>query len=234
MTTMRSWITSILLWLIAQPALAEWAFVESWIDPINEFELRAATTTSDSGIKLYLYRNPSGRVYVLFTLPEGGPGFAASGIVAQVTPKGFKTKDIEIRDEPGRFVEYGFSTGRMLRARLWHGQGETPTIGTLLDVLTAPSVHGAFQMDDGSSQEAVWSMDGASLPIAQALGIKIDGVAAGPEWEDTASRALMAAMTACQFPKLDMLCVQLVTTCSTKISEDRDIKGFEGCIAGSE
>lgn len=231
MTSVRVWIVSLLMWLCALPVLADWAFDESWVDPINRLELRAATTISDTGVTLHLYRNPTGRVYVLFTLPEGTPDFAATGVVAEITPNGFETKEIELREEPGRFVEYGFSTGRALRARLWHGQGETPTVGTLLNLINAASMKGSFRLADDSTLDAVWSLTGAGLPIAQALGIKIEGVAAGPEWEDIASRSLMAAMTACQFPKIDMTCVQQVTSCSAKISDDRDIEGFEACIS---
>ena len=231
---MRAFGVSLLIWLCAQPALADWAFVEEWVDPINSFEVRAATTTSDSGVLLHLYRTPPGRVYALFTLPDGTADFADTGVVGKITPDGFPTKDIELREEPGRFVEYGFSTGRSLRARLWHGQGETPTIGTLLNLINTSSLTGAFRLEDDSTLDAIWSMEGAGLPIAQALGIKIEGVAAGPDWEDTAARSLMAAMTACQFPKLDMMCVQQVTACSTKISEERDISAFDACIAGTD
>ena len=71
----------------------------------------------------------------------------------------------------------------------------------------------------------------AGLPIAQALGIKIEGVASGPDWENTASRTLIAAMTACQFPKLNLRCVKHVTDCSIMISKNRDLKSFEVCIS---
>lgn len=228
---MRAWIVGLLVCLCAQPALAGWEFLETWIDPFTGAELRAATSTSDAGVALHLYRLPSGRVYALISLPEGGASFAAAGVIGQITPEGFKTKDIEVRDEPGRIVEYSLSTGRMLRARLWHGQGQAPAFGTLRDIIDTTSLNASFRLADNSTLDTAWSMEGASLPIAQALGIKIEGVAAGEEWEDMASQALMAAMTACQFPKLDMMCIQHVTKCSAKISDDRDIDGFEVCVS---
>jgi hypothetical protein len=226
---MRLWIVGLLLW--AQPVWADWQFLESWIDPIDGAKVRSATALSDDGIALHLYRNASGRVYALFTLPEDSAGFVQSGIVAEITPEGFAPKKIELRDEPGRIVEYGLSTGGMLRDRLWHGQGETPAFGTLRNMIDAPAVAVTFQLADDTTFNTQWSMAGASLPIAQALGIKIEDVAAGAEWEDAASQSLLAAMTACQFPRLDVFCVQTVTTCSSKISEDRDIDGFEACVA---
>ena len=124
MNKTRLWIINLLVWLCATPAWANWEYYEFWLDPINKIKLQTAETTSETGIKLNLYRNPNGRVYILFTLPENTPDFAETGVVAQILPEGFTTKEIELREEPGRFVEYGFSTGRALRARLWHGQEE--------------------------------------------------------------------------------------------------------------
>lgn len=228
---MRVCILSMILALCAPPVLAEWEYNESWVDPVNNFELRTASTTSASGVTLNLYRYPTGRVYALFTLPEGTADFADSGVVGKITPEGFDTKEIELREEPGRFVEFGYSDGRVLRTRLWHGQGEEPTVGTLFNLISAESMTGTFRLSDDSTLDAVWSLDGAGLPVAQALGIKIQGIAAGPDWEGIASRSLLAAMTACQFPKLDMNCVQHVTHCSSKISEDRDLEAFDQCIS---
>ncbi|MCH9747908.1 MAG: hypothetical protein K0U57_07785 [Alphaproteobacteria bacterium] len=231
MNKTRLWIINLLVWLCATPAWANWEYYEFWLDPINKIKLQTAETTSDTGIKLNLYRNPNGRVYILFTLPENTPDFAETGVVAQILPEGFTTKEIELREEPGRFVEYGFSTGRALRARLWHGQEEAPTSGTLLNLINAASVTGLFRLADGTEIRAIWSLEEAGLPIAQALGIKIEGVASGPDWENTASRTLIAAMTACQFPKLNLRCVKHVTDCSIMISKNRDLKSFEVCIS---
>ena len=231
MNKTRLWIINLLVWLCATPAFANWEYYEFWLDPINKIKLQTAETTSDTGIKLNLYRNPNGRVYILFTLPENTPDFAETGVVAQILPEGFTTKEIELREEPGRFVEYGFSTGRALRARLWHWQEEAPTSGTLLNLINAASVTGLFRLADGTEIRAIWSLEEAGLPIAQALGIKIEGVASGPDWENTASRTLIAAMTACQFPKLNLRCVKHVTDCSIMISKNRDLKSFEVCIS---
>jgi hypothetical protein len=222
------------LMLCAQPALADWQFVENWTDPIDRVETRAATTTSDTGVALHIYRNPAGRVYALFTLPEGSPDFAPGGMVARITPNGFAAKGIEVRDTRGRIVEYGLSTGRMLRDRLWHGQGNAPAFGTLRDLIEAPALQAEFRLADDSTVQAQWSLADAKLPIAQALGIKIEGVAAGAQWEDAAAQSLLAAMTACQFPNLDVACVQKVTACSASISDDRDIDGFEACVSNKK
>ena len=219
------------LLVLASPANAEWQFIQSWIDPLQEFETRAATTTNDAGFALHLYRNPIGRIYALITLPDGTADLVRDGQVATLTPEGFDPKQIETQGEPGRIVEYAISTGRMLRDRLWHGQGETPAFGTFHDLLEAPSLSASLSLTTGDTVETQWRMEGAATPIAQALGISIDGVAAGSEWEDTASQALLAAMTACQFPKLDVLCMQKVSTCSTQISEERDIEAFDACVA---
>ncbi|MEP1964647.1 MAG: hypothetical protein ABJP79_16565 [Tateyamaria sp.] len=216
---------------LASPAYADWQFVQSWTDPLQTFETRAATTTNDAGFVLHLYRNPIGRIYALLTLPDGTADLVRNGVVATLTPEGFDAKQIETQSEQGRIVEYAISTGRMLRDRLWHGQGEAPAFGTFHDLLEAPSLSATLSLTTGEQVQTSWSMDGAATPIAQALGVSMDGAAAGSEWEDAASQALLAAMTACQFPKLDVLCVQKVSTCSAKISEERDIDAFETCIA---
>jgi len=231
---MRTLLAAATLWVCAMPALANWEFIEAWVDPIDQAQVRVATTQNADGIGLHLYRNSAGRVYALFTLPEDGSAFAEAGIVARITPEGFATKEIDVRTEPGRVIEYGLSAGHMLRDRLWHGEGETPAFGTFRDLLDAPALNATFQMADDTTLDTNWSMDGADLPIAQALGIKIEGVAAGAEWEDAASQSLLAAMTACQFPKLNVFCVQKVTACSSKISEERDIDGFETCVAATD
>jgi hypothetical protein len=221
----------LLLGLIAQPALADWAFVPEWTDPIDGFETRAATVTNAEGHTLHLYRNPIGRVYALFTLPSDAPDLVSEGVVATLTPDGFEPKQVEARGERGRVVEYAVSTGRALRDRLWHGEGQAPAFGTFHDLLEAPGLTVTFTLSDGGQIETGWSMDTAAKPIAQALGISIRDVPAGAEWEDAAAQALLAAMTACQYPKLDVLCVQKVSVCSARISDDRDIEGFEGCLA---
>jgi len=218
------------LMLMAGPAWADWQYLETFTDPIDGYDTRAATTTNADGVALHFYRNPIGRVYVLFTLPDDGNNLISDGPVATLTPQGFNSKEIEARTIPGRVVEYGRSTGRALRDRLWHGEGEAP-VGTLRNIIDAPTLSAAFKLTSGDTLQTKWDMTGAGLPLAQAIGISIDGVAAGQEWETAASQALLAAMTVCQFPKLDITCVQQVTACSSKISDERDIQGFEACVA---
>lgn len=218
------------LMLIAAPAWADWQYLETFTDPIDGYNTRAATTTNADGVALHFYRNPIGRVYVLFTLPAEGSDLISDGPVAILTPQGFASKEIEARTSPGRVVEYGRSNGRALRDRLWHGEGDTP-IGTLRNIIDAPVLSATFTLTSGDTVQTEWDMTGAGLPLAQAIGISIDGIAAGQEWETAASQALLAAMTVCQFPKLDITCVQKVTACSSKISDERDIDGFEACVA---
>lgn len=227
----RSLIATLGLFVFGDPASADWKYIEKYSDPIQGFETRAATTTNAEGYGLHLYRNPIGRVYALITVPDDSPDLVLTGPVATVTPAGFETKQIEAQNERGRVVEYAISTGRALRDRLWHGEGQAPAFGTFHDVLEAPSLAVALTFETGETDQTEWSMTGAEAPIAKALGISMNGVPAGSEWEDEAAQALLAAMTACQFPKLDVECVQKVSTCSTKISEDRNIEGFDICVA---
>lgn len=221
----------VLLVTLAGPAQADWTFLQSWSDPLQGYNTRAATITNADGFQLHLYRNPIGRVYALITQPDGAAELARDGVVATLTPHGFDPKQIEARTEPGRVVEYATSTGQRLRDRLWHGEGQAPAFGTFHDLLKAPSLSVSLIRADGSTAETAWTMTGAENPIAQALGISMNGAPAGSDWEDAASSALLAAMTACQFPKLDVLCVQKVSACSAIISDDRDIEGFEVCVA---
>lgn len=220
-----------LLCLLGTGAQADWTFVGGWTDPINGFEADAAVSTAPDGTTLHLYRNPIGRVYALFTLPDDAGEIAPEGPVATLNPDGFKTKVIEARAEQGRVVEYAAVLGHRLRDRLWHGEGSAPAFGTLHDLINAPRVSATFNLAAGGEHTATWSMNGAGTPIARAIGISIEGAAAGDQWDDAAAAALLAAMTTCQFPKLDITCVQHVTACSDKISIDRDIEGFETCIA---
>jgi len=223
-------VPTLALLFLAQTAAAEWQYVEKYSDPIQGFDTRAASTTNADGYGLHLYRNPVGRIYALITLPDSSPDLVRSGLVATVTPTGFEPKDIEAQDERGRVVEYAISTGRVLRDRLWHGEGQAPAFGTFHDLMEAPSLAVKLIFANGDSSQTEWSMDGAETPIAQALGISMKGVPAGSEWEDEAAQALLAAMTACQFPKLDVECVQKVSACSSEISESRDIDAFDICV----
>ncbi|WP_299727343.1 hypothetical protein [uncultured Tateyamaria sp.] len=220
--------------LAATPAWADWQFLDSWADPIQNFETRAAMITNAEGYQLHLYRNPVGRVYALITLPEGSPDLVLTGPVATLTPEGFASKEIEAQDERGRVVEYAISTGRALRDRLWHGEGQAPAFGTFHDLLEAPSLSVTLNLDGGAAATTTWNMDSAAKPIAQALGISMRGIPAGEEWEEAASQAMLAAMTACQFPKLDVTCVQRVSTCSPQISDARDIDAFDRCVAAKD
>ncbi|MEO1365301.1 MAG: hypothetical protein AAFU86_16180, partial [Pseudomonadota bacterium] len=226
-------VWAVVLLLFAQPAMAEWVFVETWIDPIDGFETKAAQNVNADGFGLHLYRNPRGRVMALYALPGASGDVPAEGPVAVVMPQGFAPKEIVARREQGRIVEYARSTGRAVRDRLWHGEGQAP-VGTLADILAAPSVALSVTLTTGDTVDTEWSMDGANLPIAQALGLNIDGVPAGAAWEDAASQAMLAAMSACQFPKLDIACVQRVTECGPEISTARDIDAFEFCVQAED
>ncbi|MEX0365438.1 MAG: hypothetical protein AB3N22_05180 [Ruegeria sp.] len=230
MKTARAVAVTLCLWGSAAVG-ADWQFVDDWTDPINGFATKAATTTSPEGVALHLYRNPAGRVYALFTLPESAGGLPKDGVAATLTPEGFDSKVIEARTDQGRVIEYATTEGPHLRDRLWHGEGRAPAFGTLHDILEAPEVSANFALAGGAELNTAWSMTGAGTPIARALGITIEGASAGDEWDDAASQALLAAMTACQFPKLDVECVQKVTTCSSKISNDRDIEAFDTCVS---
>ncbi|MFL4468913.1 hypothetical protein ACERZ8_03140 [Tateyamaria armeniaca] len=216
----------------ASPAWADWEFIDRWSEPIQDFETRVATTTNADGYALHLYRNPVGRVYVLITLPQDSPDLALSGPVATLTPDGFAAKVIEAQDERGRVVEYAISTGRAVRDRLWHGEGQAPAFGTFHDLLEAPRLDATLTLETEDMVTTSWTMEGAAKPIAQALGISMGGIPAGEEWEEAAAQALLAAMTACQFPKLDVICVQKVSECSAQISDARDIDAFETCLGG--
>ncbi|MEL7092378.1 MAG: hypothetical protein AAFN94_11645 [Pseudomonadota bacterium] len=220
---------SALVLLCAQAAAAEWIFQEDWTDPLDGFETDVARVETD-GFALHLYRNPGGRVMALFTWPDTVGAVLQSGEVAVLTPEGFRPKRIEARAEQGRIVEYARIEGQQLRDRLWHGEGSVP-VGTLADILAAPSVRLDLQREGADPVTATWSMDGAGLPVARALGLTLEGVPAGAEWEDRAGAAMLAAMSACQFPTLDMECVSKVTACAPRISEARDIDGFEACVA---
>ncbi len=224
-------IPALALIVLAHAAAADWQYIEKYSDPIQGFDTRAASTTNADGYGLHLYRNPIGRVYALITLPDSSPDLVRTGPVATVTPMGFEPKEVEAQSERGRVVEYAISTGRALRDRLWHGEGQAPAFGTFHDLLEAPSLAVSLMFENGGTDQTEWSMEGAETAIAKALGISMNGVPAGSEWEDEAAQALLAAMTACQFPKLDVECVQKVSTCSAKISEDRDIDGFDICVA---
>lgn len=224
-----------ILWTLAllcsgHPAWAEWQFIPRYSDPVQGFDTRAAGAINRDGYGLHLYRNPVGRVYALITMPDGTPDLALTGVVATLTPAGFDPKQIEAQSEQGRVVEYAISTGRMLRDRLWHGEGQAPAFGTFHDILEADRLEVTLTLETGAQVATVWSMQGASKPIAQALGISSDGIPAGQEWDDAAAQAMLAAMTACQFPNLDVDCVQKVSACSAQISEARDIDAFEGCV----
>ncbi len=219
-----------ILCLIAGPAFADWTYVPTWTDPFDGYDTRAATTSNADGYQLHLYRNPVGRVYVLISLPEGAPDLVTTGAIATLTPEGADPKLIEARDERGRVVEYALSNGRQMRDRLWHGEGQAPAFGTFHDILEAPTLSVTLTQADDTRITTSWAMAGAEQAVAQALGISMNGTPAGAEWEDAASQALLAAMTACQFPKLDVECVQKVSACSAKISETRDIEGFESCV----
>ncbi|MEM6759854.1 MAG: hypothetical protein AAF601_10285 [Pseudomonadota bacterium] len=221
---------SIALLVWAQMATAaEWVFQRGWTEPFDGFTTDVARVETD-GFALHLYRNPSGRVMALFTWPDAVGAVPTSGEVAVLMPEGFRAKTIEARAAPGRIVEYARRDGRALRDRLWHGEGTVP-VGTLADILAAPSVSLAIARDGADPVTATWSMDGADLPVARALGLTLEGVPAGAEWEDRAGAAMLAAMSACQFPKLDMECVAQVTSCAPQISDRRDIDGFEACVA---
>ena len=218
---------ALLIW--AQAAAADWVFQEDWTDPLDGFQTDVARMEAD-GFALHLYRNPAGRVMALFTWPDTVGAVLSSGEVAVLTPEGFRPKTIEVRAEQGRIVEYARLEGQALRDRLWHGEGTVP-VGTLADILAAPSVSLKLLRDSAGPVTATWSMAGAELPVARALGLTFEGVPAGAAWEDRAGAAMLAAMSACQFPKLDMECVAQVTACAPQISEDRDIDGFEACVA---
>lgn len=225
---------SLVIWLmLSSPVWAEWQFLEDWQDPIDGFTTDAAQTINADGYAMYLYRNPRGRVMALYTLPDDEADLPVDGPVAIATPEGFPSKTIEARTEQGRFFEYARSTGRVVRDRLWHGEGQVP-VGTLADILAAPSVSLSLKLTDETTADTTWSMDDAGLSIARALGITLEGVPAGAAWEDAAAQSMLAAMTACQFPTLDMQCVQQVTACSPKISQERDIEGFELCVVQDE
>ena len=111
------------------------------------------------------------------------------------------------------------------------GEGQAPAFGTLRDLLDAPGLTATLTLDTGDTATTTWPMEGAAKPVAQALGIPMGGIPAGEAWEEAASQAMLAAMTACQFPGLDVICVQKVSACSTKISEARDIDAFDICVA---
>lgn len=227
----RSFVLGLVFGLCLAPAaLADWIFDEGWREPLDGYDTPVALVRNAEGFVLHLYRSPSGRVMALYSWPEALGALAPEGPVAVLAPEGFDAKQIEARTEQGRFVEYARVGPGLLRDRLWHGQGDVP-VGTLADILAAPAVTLRLTLNTAETVETRWSMAGAGLPVARALGLTLSGIAAGPDWEQQASQAMLAAMTACQYPKLDVTCVQKVTVCAGEISDNRDITAFEGCIA---
>ena len=111
----------------------EWN-VERITDPVTSEQLTSAVTENSEGFKFSIFRNADKKVRWLMQVPQGQMNLLkTSGHLGDMQVDSKETMEIKIDLESS--LEQPTVVATSLRELLWHGEGASPTRGTLRDIM---------------------------------------------------------------------------------------------------
>ncbi|MGF6230874.1 hypothetical protein QFZ27_004829 [Inquilinus ginsengisoli] len=222
-----------LAWIVLPPGLAaaEWTIDREFRDPVTSELVRAATATNADGISIRIYRAKDQRVVGFYSLPDSSldrlPG---SGRILVMRPGDKDSAEISIDPKRPDPVDTAWASGLWVREVLWHGEGRSPTTGTLRDILDSDRLTLQFYTDTGSKIDSVIDLKGARAAISGALGI--DAVADPKAIAEDRLRTQLALAAGRRCPAQANMdaCVAAFTACADYIVNMVDESGFRACL----
>jgi len=222
-------IVCLALLLQGHPATA-WEVQRDWTDPITGQPAVAAVTRNADNFRVSIYRDTDGRVAVVYSLPEQSfDRLPRVGRVVSVRPGDHRSVDMEATLAPTGTGRHIRSDGRNLRGVLWHGEGPSPTRGTLRNILDSTTLHARFYTDSGDRLDTSWSLEGAVPALTEALGIEKE---ADPELVARDQQRAQLFSSAARRCGANLRCIQGLPDCLDLLIEPAfDVPGFNACMA---
>lgn len=211
----------------ALPSFA-WSVMEGWLDPIGGRTYTVAGATNDEGMSIVIFRDTDERVRALYSIPENSfDRLPNEGRVLAIRPGDHSVVEISAAYGVDGIVERARSDGRNVRASLWHGEGPSPTLGTLRNILDSDTLYARFFTDTGGSFDTSWSLDGAPEAIATALGISATASPDEVEWAAVQANLILSSVRRCGFNRD---CISRMNACLDMLQSMADVEPFNRCV----
>lgn len=209
-----------------------WQLNADWVDPFVGEQIPIAFTTNDDGFSFGLFRSEDGRVRAIYSLPESTfDRIPKGGRVLMIRPGSNRSIEIEAEIVQNSITERAKSNGISVRSLIWHGEGSSPAVGTLRNVLDSEEMFARFFTETGPTIDTSWSMDGAHVVIEQALGISSVVSANEQEWAILEMEAITSTMNRCFADGRKLECSNSLDACIELLVIDRNVEGFGVCFA---
>lgn len=213
--------------LLSSQALA-WDVVEGWNDPINGRNYTVAAETNAGGFSIHIFRDTDKKVYVVYSIPTSSfDRMPTEGRVLAIRPDNNDVREVKATIVAGAFGDFTQSNGIDVRDKLWHGEGESPTKGTLRDILDSETLHARFYTDTGSFIETEWSLTGAPEAISSAIGISVAADPAAQAWDKQQTELLINATNRCG---ADGTCLGRILPCFDLLTDVTKVEVFNACV----
>ena len=190
----------------------EWDVVDIR-DPTNSEVNKGALAINGDGFSVQIFRSEDGRVRWILALPKASfDRLPDAGRIAAVRIDENASKDIKIDRSSILNLEQPISMETAVRTILWHGEGASPTRGTLRNMLDGKELDVRFYTTDGHVDTS-FDLDGSAPVIAEALGIE---AAADPEYlASTRARdeAILNASAVCNGASDLRACLGALSSC---------------------
>lgn len=213
--------------ITASPAVA-WEVQQKWTDPLSGRDYLVATETNAEGYSVRIFRDTDSKVRAVYSIPASSfDRVLKDGRVLAIRPGQNAVEEIEAAMVKDPIIEKAQSNGVDVRDLLWHGEGASPTNGTLRKILDSTTLYARFYTDTGTHLDTQWSLTGSPEAIALVLGIEI---AVDPElqtWDKLQTELSISAVNQCDN---DPGCVEKVLSCLDIISNGRDVEAFKACV----
>lgn len=206
--------------IIFYPLLAtaeDWKVVEIR-DPKNAEIVQSAQIINDNGFKIDIFRSIDSRVRWVLTMPNSSfDRLVEVGRVAVFRIDDLESVDIEIRKSPLLLFEQPYVYNTLVRKVLWHGEGASPTRGTLRNILDGNALSVRFFLENGGATDTVFNLIGAQEAIAGALGIAAIADPAIAAKENERDTAILNASKVCMATSDTLECMGSFTRCMSDL-----------------
>lgn len=215
------------------------AYADTWSvaefrDPVKAELVSAATMTNAQGYSIYIFRNSDSKVRWVLSLPRSSlDRIKAVGRVAALRIDDNESIDynIAVQKDLLDLEQPTVLEGKSIRDILWHGQGPSPTRGTLRNMLDGKVLEIRFFFDAGNFIDTTFELAGAGAAIGPALKINTVADPALIAQARDREEALLISTTICQSSPDVPRCLGVMTKCMGPKPNELTGSQMRSCMA---
>ena len=224
-----------LAFLVAFPSASvyadEWLSIPNWPVPPSNNRTAIAVSQNPDGFVAGFFRDENSRVHIYFALPEdSAERLLSTGLVTFYRGDVGRGSDIKVPAAmQAEEFEFGFTDGRIVTDRIWHGEGPTAFTGRFRDILNSQTLCASFFTFTGQ-KDACWNLSGLHGAVESALEITATASPKDQAWHKLLIAVTIAGSKKCT-PTNHLSCFTILDHCRKSFEQHRDVVLFNKCMA---